>query len=107
MIIHFRLPNESVDSYITALMKLSEACGFGTLRESLVRDRLVLGLKNDKVREEFLGKRDLDSDKAIEMSKSSQVTHSRASEIVGELFTQKDVNAVKQNSKAQGKGKPR
>ena len=29
--------NESLNSYITALMKLSESCGFGALRESLVR----------------------------------------------------------------------
>ena len=72
-----QLSNESLDSYITALMKLSESCGFGALRESLVRDRLILGVKDDRVREKLLGKRDLDLNKAIETIKASQVTRER------------------------------
>lgn len=102
-----QFPSESLDSYTTALMKLSESCGFGTLRESLVRDRLVLGVKDDRVREKLLGKRDLDLDKAIETIKASQVTHSRASEIAGEISSQEDVSAVKHKSRAREKGKPR
>ena len=45
-----QLWDESLDSYITASMKLSESCGFGALRESLIRDRLILGVKDDRVR---------------------------------------------------------
>ena len=70
-------------------MKLSESCGFGALRESLVRDRLKL-----------LGKRDLDLDKAIETIKASQVTHSRATEISEEFSANEDINAVGQRSKS-------
>ena len=84
-------------------MKLSENCGFGTLRESLVRDRLILGVMDDRIREKLLGKRDLDLDKAIEMIKASQVTHSRASEIAGEASAQEDINAVKHKPKPQRK----
>ncbi|CAH3165672.1 unnamed protein product, partial [Pocillopora meandrina] len=43
-------PGESVDQYCTALMRLSEHCGFLTLRDSLIRDRLILGVKNDRSR---------------------------------------------------------
>ena len=50
---------------------------------------------------------DLDLDKATEMIKASQVTHSRASEIAGEISSQEDVSAVKHKSRAQEKGKPR
>ena len=46
-----QLSDEPLDSYITSLTKLSETCRFGTLRESLVRDRLILGVKDDRVRE--------------------------------------------------------
>ena len=51
-----QLSNESLDNYITALMKLSESCGFGALRETLVRDRLILGVQDDRVRQKLLGK---------------------------------------------------
>ena len=98
-----QLPSESLDSYITASVKLSENCGFGTLRGSLVRDRLILGVKDVRIREKLLGKHDLDLDKAIEMIKASQVTHSRASEIAGEASVQEDVNAVKRKPKPQRK----
>ena len=67
-------------------MKLPEPCGFGALRESLVRDRLILGVKDDRVRQKLLGKRDLDLDKANETIMASQVTHSRATEISEESF---------------------
>ena len=98
-----QLPSESLDCCITALMKLSENCGFGTLRESLVRDRLILGVQDDRIREKLLGKRDLDLDKAVEMIKASQVTHSRASEIAGEASVQEDINAVKHKPRPQRK----
>jgi hypothetical protein len=54
---------ESLDAYTTTLLKLSETCAFGDLRESLVRDRLVL----DHVREKILGKRNLNLDKCIDI----------------------------------------
>ena len=95
-----QLSNESLDNYITALMKLSESCGFGALRESLVRDRLILGVKDDRVRQKLLGKRDLDLDKAIETIKASQVMHSRATEISEEFSANEDINAVGQRSKS-------
>mgnify|MGYP002803437980 CR=1 FL=1 len=72
---------ESLDAYITTLLKLSETCALGDLRESLVRDRLVYGIRDDQVREKLLGKRQLDLDKCIEILKSSELTHYQAKEI--------------------------
>ena len=77
-------------------MKLSESCGFGALRESLVRYRLVLGVKDERVRQ----KRDLDLDKVIETIEASQATHSRATEISEEFSANEDINAVGQRSKS-------
>ena len=91
--------DESLDSYITALMKLSESCGFGALRESLVRDQLILGVKDYRILEKLLRKRYLNLDKAIETIKASQVTHSRATEILEEFSANEDINAVSQKWK--------
>lgn len=81
-------------------MKLSESCSFGALRESFVRGQLILGVKDDRVRENFLGKRDLNVDKAIATIKKSQVTQ-RASEreISEESSANEDINAVRQKRK--------
>ena len=95
-----QLSNESLHNYITALMTLSKSCGFGALRESLVRDRIILGVKDDRVRQKLLGKRDLELGKAIETIKASQVTHSRAKEISKEFSANEVINVVGRKSKS-------
>ena len=49
------------------------------MRESLVRDRLVYGIRDDQ--EKLLGKRQLDLDKCMEILKSSKLTHYQAKEV--------------------------
>ena len=44
-----QLPDESVDSFITDLYNLAEHRQYGTLTEKLIRDRLVVGLRNAKL----------------------------------------------------------
>ena len=39
-------PDESVDTFITALHTLAETCEYGDLKDQLIRDRLVVGLKD-------------------------------------------------------------
>ena len=43
---------ETIDQYVTVLIKLSETCEFGTLKNSLIKDRIVLGVNNGKTRED-------------------------------------------------------
>ena len=56
---------ERVDQYCTALMHICEHCGFGNLRDSLIRDRLILGVKNDRAHKKLLEQKDLTLDKAL------------------------------------------
>lgn len=37
---------ERVDSFITALFSLVEHCNYGTLQEEILRDHIVLGLRD-------------------------------------------------------------
>ena len=38
---------ETVDSFITSLHCLSEHCGYGQLHDEMIRDRLVVGLRDN------------------------------------------------------------
>ena len=40
-------PGESLDHYVTDLIKLASQCQYGKLQDKLVRDRLVSGIQND------------------------------------------------------------
>jgi len=43
--------DESVDSFITALHKLTETCEYNMLKSELIRDRLVIGVRDPKTSE--------------------------------------------------------
>ena len=48
-------PGEAYDQYRTALRKLAEGCEFLTITlGEIPRDRLIFGIKDDKVRERLL-----------------------------------------------------
>ena len=71
--------DEQVETFITALYSLAEHCEFGTLREELIRDHLVVGLQNANLSEAL----QMDSDLAL----SAAITKSRQSEAVKWLQT--------------------
>ena len=73
-------------------MRLSEYCGFATLWDSLIRDRLILGIKNDRVRKKLLEQKDLTLDKALDILRTAELAEIRASEISTE---EANVNRVK------------
>ena len=41
-----QLDGESADEYITVLHSLAEDCEYGTLKAELIRDRLVVGIRD-------------------------------------------------------------
>lgn len=38
--------DETIDQYVTELRKMSETCEFVTLKNSLIKDRIVLGVND-------------------------------------------------------------
>ncbi|KAJ3647665.1 hypothetical protein Zmor_019530 [Zophobas morio] len=67
-------PGETVDEYVTQLRQLSENCQFGTLCKSLIKDRLVLGIKENSVKDRLLRTKNLELVKAIEICKAAEIT---------------------------------
>jgi transposase InsO family protein len=67
-------PDETVDSFVTALHTLANNCEYKSLREELIRDRLVVGLTDKNLSEKL----QLDSDLTLQ----SAVLRSRQSESV-------------------------
>ena len=74
---------EPVQRYVTRLRKLAASCEYGELTDDFIRDRLVIGLKNqgDKVR--LLREKNLDLQKAVQMCTSSEVTALQMKKIQG------------------------
>lgn len=45
---------ESLSQYVQDIQKLAKSCEFETLEESLVRDRVIFGIKNKKLRRQII-----------------------------------------------------
>ena len=72
---------ESIDQYVTILRKLCETCEFGTLKNSLIKDRIVLGVNNTKTRERLLRVPDLTLEKALDVVRSAEATEIQMKEL--------------------------
>ena len=58
-------PGETAEQFIIALYNLSESCKYGTMRNELLRDRLVVGIRDSALS----SKLQLDSDLTLEKAK--------------------------------------
>ena len=72
---------ETIDQYVTVLRRLSETCEFETLKNSLIKDRIVLGVNNTKVRERLLRVQDLTLEKALDVVRSAEATERQLKEL--------------------------
>ena len=65
--------DESYDQYKTALKKLSEGCDFASITpDEILRDRLVFGIRNNKVRERLLRETSLTLERTDEICRAAE-----------------------------------
>ena len=68
---------ETVDEFVVKLRQLAESCEFGTLKDSLIRDRLVIGTTDDVCRDRLLRERPVpDLNHCIECLRASELSRS-------------------------------
>ncbi|XP_046849610.1 uncharacterized protein K02A2.6-like [Xenia sp. Carnegie-2017] len=64
---------ESVIDFVEDLYKLAETCQFGTLKDELIRDRIVVGIQNANLSQRLMQDDKLTLEKAIREVKSSEL----------------------------------
>ena len=68
---------ESIDTFVAALIQLCKTCEFcDCLRDELVRDRIVVGIRKDATRKRLLAKKKLTLKAAIDICRSDESTES-------------------------------
>ena len=66
---------ESFDNFLSELRRLARTCDYGDLVESIITDRIVLGIQSDVTRRKLLQIRKLSLNAAIDVCKSSEIAH--------------------------------
>ena len=90
---------ETFDEFLTELRLLSKNCNFCATNgcfEGLLRDRIVAGVKNDKIREKLLSEKDLTLLKTIDICRSCEKASDGMAELSksGEDDTSKEVGRI-------------
>ena len=86
--------DESIDAYATALRTLAETCEFGSLKEDLIRDRLVCGIRDNSLRKKLLQEPKLTLDKCC----AAEATKLQLQAMTSQNNESSDINALKSSS---------
>ena len=71
--------SEGIDAFYASLLELSTNCSYGDLTQSLIRDRIVVGVRDQPTRKRLLYERGLDLKKCLEIARSFEATRARIS----------------------------
>ena len=87
---------ESIDDYVGELRTLAQTCNFCTcLHDTLIRDRIVLGLRDGGTRKRLLRQGKLTLQKCIEIAKSDEVSNTQLKNMDQTTQEPEDVHKVK------------
>ncbi|UYV81298.1 K02A2.6-like [Cordylochernes scorpioides] len=76
--------NEGIDSYTNRLRGLASSCEYDILTEELIRDRIVLGIKDNRVRKKLLMEPKLNLSSAIDICRTAEVTEQQITKLTGQ-----------------------
>ena len=86
---------ESVDNFITDLYALAEFCNFGVLRNELIRDRIVVGIRDKALSERLQLEADLTLTKAVNLVRQKEVVRKQQHLMTNSLFTSPEIDVLK------------
>ena len=64
--------SELIDAYVSAIRVLVKSCNFAALEESLLRDGIVMGIRDDATRKKLLQTRQLDLKLTIDICRANE-----------------------------------
>ncbi|UYV70935.1 K02A2.6-like [Cordylochernes scorpioides] len=89
---------EPVEEFITSLYKLADSCEFEGLHEQLIRDRIVVGVRDKALSERMQLDSELSLEKAVKMVRQQEAVRQQQVDLKRPSTSQK-VSQVKFNSK--------
>ncbi|KAL1262289.1 hypothetical protein QQF64_007554 [Cirrhinus molitorella] len=85
---------ESIDQFVTDLKTKAKSCEYGQLCDSLIKDRIVIGIRDDDLRARLLRETDLDLHKAVQMWRAAEASRAHLSQI--QVASDTEVHTVRQ-----------
>ena len=74
-------PGENIDQFVTDLKIKAKSCEYGDLCDSLIKDRIVVGIRDDQVRAKLLRTKDLDLTKAVSICRAAEASRTQMDQL--------------------------
>ena len=78
-----QLDGEQVEQYIMELYKLADSCDYGAMKDEMIRDRLVVGIRDGPLSERLQLDPDLTLEKAKKMVRQREAVHDQQQVLKG------------------------
>ncbi|HSN23082.1 MAG TPA: hypothetical protein VLS45_02740 [Methylomicrobium sp.] len=95
--------NERFDVFLGEIRRLARSCEFAAVEESMIRDRIVVGIHDDATRHKLLQVRDLTLAKAIDICKASEAARKQMKAILADNQVQALNQAKRSTARARGR----
>ncbi|KAM9391625.1 chaperone Ric-8A [Pholidichthys leucotaenia] len=83
---------ETIEEFIMDLKLKSQSCNFGQLTDSLIRDCIIIGVRDKSFRERLLGEGDLTLERIIQICQAKEATQSQIKTMNSDKANNKDYN---------------
>ncbi|XP_063394114.1 uncharacterized protein LOC134679168 [Cydia fagiglandana] len=90
---------ESFDSYYTELRRIAKNCNFDKQLDRMLRDRIVVGIREQRVQQKLLEIKDLTLERAVDVCRSAELSREHARVLAKQ--TTAEVDAVQRRAPAQ------
>ena len=87
--------NETIDAYVTVLRTLAQTCNFSTLESSLIRNRIVIGIRDNNTRKRLLQTPKLDLKTCLDICRAYEATAHQLKDMSGGQEEPEEVSIVK------------
>ena len=92
----FQESGETIDAYASSIRTLADTCEFGTLKEELIRDRIVCGISDKGLQKKLLQESSLTLEKCLNICRAAEAANSQLKQI---SHTPEAVNQISQKPK--------
>ena len=91
---------EGIDEFVNRLRKMASSCKYGALTDEMIRDSIVIGVRNKATKLRLLKEEELDLNKALSIYRSNEAASKQVNSMKQEeIQTDEQVNAIGSQTK--------
>ena len=95
---------QNIDAYMTELRKRAEHCKFAEFKNSLIRDKIVIEIRDKKTQDRLLRESEVSLEKALQICRAAEEITLQSDEMAGSSESTKKIDHVHSKSHRPSKG---